>query len=34
MIEDVRALESRLPRTTEAIVRDRIKFRVGSLNSD
>jgi hypothetical protein len=30
-IEDVRALASRLPRTTEAIVRDRVKFRVGSL---
>jgi hypothetical protein len=30
-IEDVRALASRLPRTTEALVRDRVKFRVGSL---
>jgi len=27
----VRALASRLPRTTEALVRDRVKFRVGSL---
>jgi hypothetical protein len=30
-IEDARALALRLPRTTEAIVRDRVKFRVGSL---
>jgi hypothetical protein len=30
-IEDVRALASRLPRSTEVIVRDRIKFRVGSI---
>jgi hypothetical protein len=30
-IEDVRALASTLPRTTEALVRDRVKFRVGSL---
>jgi hypothetical protein len=30
-IEDARAMASRLPRTTEAIVRDRVKFRVGSL---
>ena len=30
-IEDVRALASTLPRTTEALVRDRVKFRVGSI---
>jgi hypothetical protein len=30
-IEDVRALALTLPRTTEALVRDRVKFRVGSL---
>ena len=30
-LEGVRALASRLPRTTEALVRDRVKFRVGSL---
>jgi hypothetical protein len=30
-IDQVRALASKLPRTTEAIVRDRVKFRVGSL---
>jgi hypothetical protein len=30
-IEDVRALAATLPRTTEALVRDRVKFRVGSL---
>jgi hypothetical protein len=30
-IEDVRALALQLPRTTEALVRDRVKFRVGSL---
>jgi hypothetical protein len=30
-IEDVRALALRLPRTTEALVRDRVKFRIGSL---
>jgi hypothetical protein len=30
-IEDVRALAVRLPRTTEALVRDRVKFRVRSL---
>jgi hypothetical protein len=30
-IDDVRALALRLPRTTEALVRDRVKFRVGSI---
>lgn len=30
-VEDVRAIASTLPRTTEALVRDRVKFRVGSL---
>src|SRR4030095_5841759 len=30
-IEDVRALTLTLPRTTEALVRDRVKFRVGRL---
>jgi hypothetical protein len=30
-IEDVRALATTLPRTTEALVRDRVKFRVGRL---
>jgi hypothetical protein len=30
-IEDVRALAVRLPRTTEVLVRDRVKFRVGRL---
>lgn len=30
-VEDVRAVASTLPRTTEALVRDRVKFRVGSL---
>jgi hypothetical protein len=30
-IEDVRTLAVRLPRTTEALVRDRVKFRVKSL---
>lgn len=30
-VEDVRALALTLPRTTEALVRDRVKFRVGSL---
>jgi hypothetical protein len=30
-IEDVRALALRLPRTTEVLVRDRVKFRVGRL---
>jgi len=30
-VEDVRAFASRLPRTTEVIVRDRIKFRVGRI---
>lgn len=30
-VEDVRALALRLPRTTEVLVRDRIKFRVGSI---
>jgi hypothetical protein len=30
-IDDVRALALRLPRTTEALVRDRVKFRVGTI---
>ena len=30
-IDDVRALAETLPRTTEALVRDRVKFRVGSI---
>jgi hypothetical protein len=30
-IEDVRALASRLPRSYEALVRDRVKFRVGRI---
>jgi hypothetical protein len=30
-IDDVRALALQLPRTTEALVRDRVKFRVGRL---
>ena len=30
-IEDVRALASTLPRTTEALVHDRVKFRVGRI---
>lgn len=30
-IDDVRALALRLPRTTEALVRDRVKFRVGRI---
>jgi hypothetical protein len=30
-IHDVRALASSLPRTTEALVRDRVKFRVGRI---
>jgi hypothetical protein len=30
-IEDVRALAVTLPRTTEALVRDRVKFRVGRI---
>jgi hypothetical protein len=30
-IEDVRALANALPRTTEALVRDRVKFRVGRI---
>src|SRR5688572_26369392 len=30
-VEDVRALALRLPRTTEVLVRDRIKFRVGQI---
>jgi hypothetical protein len=30
-IEDVRALATTLPRTEEALVRDRVKFRVGRL---
>ena len=29
--EEVRAFASTLPRTTEALVRDRVKFRVGSI---
>jgi hypothetical protein len=29
--EDVRAVASRLPRTEEALVRDRVKFRVGRI---
>lgn len=29
--DDVRALATTLPRTTEALVRDRVKFRVGSI---
>jgi hypothetical protein len=29
-VEDVRAFASRLPRAYEALVRDRVKFRVGS----
>jgi hypothetical protein len=30
-IDDVRAFALRLPRTTEALVRDRVKFRVGRI---
>ena len=30
-VEDVRAFATTLPRTTEAIVRDRVKFRVGRI---
>jgi hypothetical protein len=30
-IEDVRALAATLPRSTEALVRDRVKFRVGRI---
>jgi hypothetical protein len=30
-IEDVRAVTLQLPRTTEALVRDRVKFRVGRI---
>ena len=30
-IDDVRALALQLPRTTEALVRDRVKFRIGSI---
>lgn len=30
-IEDVRSLAMRLPRTTEALVHDRVKFRVGAI---
>jgi hypothetical protein len=30
-LEDVRAAAMSLPRTTEALVRDRVKFRIGSL---
>ena len=30
-VDDVRAFASTLPRTTEALVRDRIKFRVGRI---
>jgi hypothetical protein len=30
-VEEVRAFASRLPRTTEALVRDRVKFRVGRI---
>ena len=30
-VEDVRAFASRLPRAYEVLVRDRVKFRVGSL---
>jgi hypothetical protein len=30
-VEDVRAVARALPRTTEAVVRDRIKFRVGQI---
>jgi hypothetical protein len=30
-VEDVRSVAMRLPRTTEALVRDRVKFRVGRI---
>ena len=30
-VDDVRAFASTLPRTTEALVRDRVKFRVGRI---
>jgi hypothetical protein len=30
-IDDVRAVASRLPRTEEALVRDRVKFRIGRI---
>jgi hypothetical protein len=30
-IDDIRALASTLPRTTEALVRDRVKFRIGRI---
>jgi hypothetical protein len=30
-IDDVRRVAARLPRTTEALVRDRVKFRVGRI---
>ena len=30
-VEDVRALALRLPRTTEHLIRDRVKFRVGRI---
>jgi hypothetical protein len=30
-IEDVRAVASRLPRSEEALVRDRVKFRIGRI---
>jgi len=30
-VDDVRALATTLPRTTEALVRDRVKFRIGSI---
>jgi hypothetical protein len=30
-VDEVRAFASRLPRTTEALVRDRVKFRVGRI---
>jgi hypothetical protein len=30
-VDDVRALAKTLPRTTEALVRDRVKFRIGSI---
>ncbi len=30
-IDDVRALALQLPRTTEALVRDRVKFRIGRI---
>jgi hypothetical protein len=30
-VEDVRALALSLPRTTEHLIRDRVKFRVGAI---